>query len=251
MKCFKLSGNELKIIAVVSMLIDHFGSIVMDGVIAPYQVDGMLFFTDNMPFVVFHAMKIKNVCDILGAIAFPIFCFMIVEGFIHTHNQLTYGLRVGAFALISEITFDLAHYQSAFCFSLQNVMFTLCISIFTLVIINSVEKSSLNAKTLRWVLILATIIAGMGVAYIVRGEYVFIGVLIISLLYLLRNTGNVRMLAFLPMIVVSLWGLLAIIPLRLYSGTRGKGSKYFFYIFYPTHFLVLAGINYLLSIRTI
>lgn len=245
------SGTALKIIAVISMMIDHFASIVMDGVIAPYQVDGLIFFTEDMPFMVYNALTIKKICDILGSIAFPIFCFLIVEGFIHTRNPLKYGLRVGLFALISEIPFDLAHYQRPFEFALQNVMFTLCISIFTLIAIHSAEAQCHGKKILRWALIAAAMMVGMGIAYLVRGEYVFIGVLIISLLYLLRNTGYIRLLSFAPILVVSAWALLALIPILLYNGTRGKGPKYFFYVFYPAHFLLFAGISYFLSIRTI
>lgn len=72
-----LSTNKLKLIAVLSMIIDHFGSIIMDGVMAPYMIDGYLTFTTDMPWLVFNAVSIKNLCEILGSIAFPIFCFMI------------------------------------------------------------------------------------------------------------------------------------------------------------------------------
>ena len=245
------SGNLLKTIAVISMIIDHFGSIVMDGVIAPYQVNDMVYFTESMPFFVLHAFTVKSICDILGSIAFPIFCFMIAEGFTHTHDQVKYGLRVGLFALLSEIPFDLAHYQQFFCFSLQNVMFTLCISIFTLLGISLIEKRCPDGKRLRIVLTVVVTAAGMGLAFLVRGEYVFIGVLVICLLYLLRNAGYLRMVAFAPMLIVSAWALLAVIPLLFYDGTRGKGSKYFFYYFYPAHFLLFAGLSYILSIRVI
>lgn len=246
-----LTGNALKIIAVISMVIDHFGSIVMDGVIAPYQVNNSIYFTEDMPRIVFNAFAIKDVCNILGSIAFPIFCFMIAEGFLHTHDRIKYGLRVGLFALISEIPYDLAHYQKMFCFSLQNVMFTLCIGIFTLLAISMIDERCKERKSLRIVLTIITIAVGMGLAFVVRGEYVFIGVLIIALLYLLRNTGYFRMFAFIPMLIVSPWALFAVIPILLYNGKRGKGPKYFFYIFYPLHFLVFAGVSYILSLRTI
>ncbi|MDD2231569.1 MAG: TraX family protein [Sphaerochaetaceae bacterium] len=244
-----LSTNTLKLIAVLSMIIDHFGSIIMDGVMAPYMIDGYLNFTTDMPWLVFNAVSIKNLCEILGSIAFPIFCFMIAEGFIHTHNKLKYGLRVGLFALISEIPFDLAHYGELYNPGLQNVMFTLCISIFTLLAINLLEIIFSEKKALKWTLIVLSILAGMALAFLAKGEYVFLGVLTISLLYLLRNTGWFRLLGLAPLIIVSPWTLLAALPISMYSGKKGHGSKYFFYVFYPAHFLLFAWIAHMLSVR--
>lgn len=126
-----LDGFTLKWIAIISMVIDHFGGIVMDGVLAPYRVDGAIYFTADMPWLIRNAPMIKTVCEALGSVAFPIFCFLLVEGFLHTRNRMRYGLRMGLFALLSEIPFNLAHNGSSLYPSLQNVMFTLCIGIFT------------------------------------------------------------------------------------------------------------------------
>ena len=248
---YLLSGNAIKLIAVISMVIDHFGSIVMDGVIAPYKTGEYLYFTEDMPFLIQYSFVIKNICEILGSIAFPIFCFMIAEGFLHTHHKQKYALRVGLFALLSEIPFDLAHYQKLCSFSLQNVMFTLCVGILTLYGISQIEKILSDKKVFRWGATFCITFVGMAIAYAMRSEYVFIGVLVIVLLYVLREYKYLRMLAFAPMIVVSGWSLLAILFLLLYDGTRGKGNKYFFYAFYPSHFLLFAAISYLLSIRAI
>lgn len=243
-----LDGFGLKWIAVISMLIDHFGSIVMDGMLAPYKVDGTIFFTADMPFLVRNAMAIKDVCDILGSVAFPIFCFLVGEGFVHTHNRLKYGALVGAFALLSEIPFDLAHYQTWCCFTMQNVLFTLCIGIFTLYAIGLIEDKWTAVTASRVALTAAAVIAGGALAYLVRGEYVFLGVLAMSLFYLLRNSWW-RFAAFAPLMVASPWALAAAVPLLLYNGKRGRGSKYFFYVFYPAHFLVFWGVAQLLAHR--
>ena len=84
--------------------------------------------------------------------------------------------------------------------------------------------------------------AGMGTALLVRGEYVFLGVLAAVLVYLLRGRGRLRVLGLAPLLIVSPWTALAVPVLLLYNGQRGKGNKWFFYVFYPAHFLVFAAL---------
>lgn len=246
-----LDGFMLKRIAIISMLVDHFGSIIMDGVLSPYTVNGCISFTEDMPYIVLQAFSIKNICEIIGSIAFPLFCFLLAEGFLKTRNRLKYGTRVGIFALVSEIPFNLAHYQSLFEPKLQNVMFTLSIAIFTLILISKIEEKYRDKKITRWSLVTLATIIGMAVAFLLRGEYVFLGVLAVVLFYLLRANEYTRLLGACPLLIVSPWILLSLIPIYLYNGQRGRGYKYFFYVFYPTHFIVFAVIAYILSIRTI
>lgn len=243
-----LSGFTLKWIAIVSMIIDHFGSIVMDGILEPYKKDGMIYFTDDMPFLIKNSMLIKEICDILGSIAFPIFCFLIVEGFLHTRNRVKYGILLGVFALISEIPYDIAHYQKLLCFSLQNVMFTLCIGLFSLYLISLIEKKWENRMAIRIILMILVTVTGAGLAFLIRSEYVFLGIITIILLYLFRNR-KWQLVGLAPLLIASPWIVLAAIILYFYNGKRGKGSKYFFYIFYPTHFLIFAGISWMLVNR--
>ena len=82
----------------------------------------------------------------------------------------------------------------------------------------------------------------MAVAYIIRGEYVFMGPLAAALVYLLRDKGRLRIAGLAPLLVVSPWTALAVPFLLLYNGERGRGSKWFFYLFYPAHFLVFAAL---------
>ena len=125
------TGFALKRIAVCSMVIDHIGSIVMDGVIAPYRVNDTIILTADMPFFVRNAFLIKTICAALGSAAFTLFCFLVAEGFIHTRNRLRYAGLLALFALLSEVPYDVAHYQTVLDFSLQNVLFTLCVGVFT------------------------------------------------------------------------------------------------------------------------
>lgn len=242
-----LTGFGLKWIAIVSMVIDHVGSIVMDGLLAPYYNDGFLMFTEDMPFLVRNSFVIKDVCEALGSVAFPIFCFLIAEGFIHSRNGLKYGLRLLVFALLSELPYDLAHYQQPFEPKLQNVMFTLSVGVFTLLALKWLADRYLERTALLVALSVLTVAAGCGLAFLVRGEYVFLGVLSICGFYLLRDKGWFRLLAVAPLLVASPWVLLALPALSAYNGQRGRGSKYFFYIFYPAHFLILGAIAWLLA----
>ena len=165
-----LSGFTIKWIAIISMIIDHFGSIIMDGVMAPYIINGILPFSADMPFMVLYAFQIKNVCEVLGSIAFPIFCFLITEGFVHTRSPIKYGIRMVIFALISEIPFDLAHYNSFFNLKLQNVMFTLSVGIFTLTVLSLVENKYSKNTGVKIAMSGAVVIAGMGLGFSYQGR---------------------------------------------------------------------------------
>ena len=79
----------------------------------------------------------------------------------------------------------------------------------------------------------------MGAAFVARGEYVFLGVLAIALFYYLHDYRYLRLLAFIPLAVPSFWSLLAVPAVLLYNGSRGRPQKYFFYVFYPAHFLLI------------
>ena len=241
------SSFGLKRIAVASMVIDHIGSFLLRALMAPYRVEGMLVVNQDSPAALRQLMLGREICDILGAIAFPIFCFLIVEGFLHTRDRLRYGRQMLWFALLSEIPYTLAHYQSFFSLRLQNVMFTLACAILTLLLISRVEERWPEQKALRWGMTAATMAAGMLLAYLIRGEYVFMGPLAASLVYLLRDKGKVQAAGLAPLLVVSPWTALALSFLLLYNGERGRGSKWFFYIFYPVHFLVFAFLARLIS----
>ena len=90
------TGSTLKIIAVISMILDHFSQIILkQGIIlnAPYAM-----FTDAQFSVL---LTVSDIFHILGRIAFPIFCFLLVEGFLHTQNLKKYFLNLGIFAVLS------------------------------------------------------------------------------------------------------------------------------------------------------
>lgn len=246
------SSFSLKIIAIISMIIDHIGSIIFSfrGIIKPYlNEEGLFFITDNMPFLIRNAMQIKNICNIIGYIAFPIFAFLIVQGFLHTRSKEKYMLRLGIFALISEIPFDIAHFQTTMCFKLQNVMFTLLIGFVTIYFLEKIIENNRNTTFKKILFGILIFLLSATISFVFRSEFAFLGVATMVLMYLLRKNWKLQLLGIAPLIVVSPFVLLSLIPLVLYNGKKGKGFKYFFYLFYPIHFIVLVLIsNYLTMI---
>ncbi len=208
-----LSSFWLKLIAVVAMVIDHVG---------------MLLFSDSMLF------------RVIGRMSFPIFCFLIVEGFYHTSDVKKYMARLAIFAVLSEVPFNLLVSGNITDIRYQNVYFTLLIGLVTIYFINS---------TCNYMLKSIILVAGAVTATILFTDYSFYGVILIYVFYNLREK---RVLACLIMgcmsfLVSTIQGaaILSTIPILLYNGkkgpkcTSGKWWKYAFYSFYPIHLMVL------------
>ena len=176
----------------------------------------------------------------VGRIAFPIYCFLITEGFTHTHNAKKYALRLGVFALLSEIPFDLAFYHSWFYTGHQNVFFTLLLGLLAIMSIDYFEKRSSG----RWTgLAAAFCFVMLGDA--LRTDYGAFGVFFIVALYAFRGCGWLRTLTGCLLVAWETPAPLAFIPIQMYNGKKGKGKqglKFFFYAVYPLHLLLLYGI---------
>lgn len=210
----RLTTTTLKWIAVVTMLVDHIAA------------------TAQLPYGLYVVMRS------IGRLSFPLFAFVLVEGFIHTRNRKRYLVRIFVFALITEVCFDLAFYQSWFDFSHQNVLFTFLISLFVLL---GYERS--HDKVLGIVLVLL----GMYVALILKTDYDLFGILIIFNFYYNRNRVKhlvlfhtvINLFMALLFTPIQLFAVFSLPLITLYNGKKGKGMKYFFYIFYPGHLLLL------------
>ncbi|WP_310602885.1 TraX family protein [Anaerosporobacter sp.] len=215
----------LKVIAIVAMLLDHVAAV---------------FFTRKSQ----QYMIMREI----GRIAFPIFCFCIVEGFFHTRNVKKYMIRLACFALISEIPFNLCFYHNVFCLEHQNVFFTLLIGLVAIYAIEEVKKHffffDIKAILLQFIIIGLS----MTVAWFLRTDYSMLGVLIIMAFYFYR--GNILYIAISILVAtlylgnkVQLYSLLALIPILLYNGKKGPSMRYVFYVFYPAHMLVLYAVS--------
>ena len=231
-----LSGSTIKLIAIVSMAIDHTAAAVLGRVIID---QGMLTNTMNWTSNQYLLYQFYSYMRYIGRLGFPIFCFLLVEGFMHTHSKAKYAMRLGLFALISEIPFDLAFNGKVLEFNYQNVFFTLFIGLLVMIAIEWVTKKETIAKWLKVILSIVLIAAGMLLAYFLKTDYSAIGIVCIMVLFLLRNHRTAQILAGALSFVWELTAPIAFVPIALYNGTRGLKMKYFFYIFYPAHLLIL------------
>ena len=224
-----LSGNSLKVIAVLTMLIDHLCKIVLQWLLSNYW--GAMADNGQMSWERFREIDyfIRFDLQSIGTIAFPLFCFLLAEGFQHTRSKKRYIGLMLAFALISEVPFDIGFFSAysrmedtfPFYLKYQNVFFTLFLGLLTLVCLERFScKSDLPVDRIKSAVISAF--------YICRNHRIY-QVLLFLLAYM-GTTGNQPPLCT----------LLACLLILLYNGKRGKLKlKYFFYVFYPAHILVL------------
>ena len=123
-----LTGNTLKLIAIFTMLIDHIGAAVIEaGILSSNDMARMMAILETERGMQWYLADI--VLRLIGRLAFPIFCFLLVEGFTHTGNEAKYARNLLLFALISEIPFDLAFFGRLFFPGAQNVYFTLFLGV--------------------------------------------------------------------------------------------------------------------------
>lgn len=227
MRTHGVSGSTLKLIAVVTMLIDHVAATVIARMLFTGQGTQMLW-------RIYFGMR-----DI-GRIAFPIYCFLLVEGFDHTRNRRKYALRLFLFALVSEVPFDLAFGSTFLEFGYQNVFFTLLIGLLTIMAFDAVYEKQEWHVAVRAVLLAVIAVGGMGLVYLMHTDYDAKGVMVILILYLTRKIGGLQILAgCLAFCWWELPAIVAFIPIAFYNGKRGLNIKYFFYAFYPVHLLIL------------
>ena len=122
----ELSGSALKIIAMVTMLIDHIGAAVLVRYLLGMQSHIGSIEAYNQLFILYRVLRG------IGRISFPIYCFLLVEGFQKTRNLKKYILRLGIFAVIAEVPFDLCFSSRVVCLEHQSVMLTLLVGVITM-----------------------------------------------------------------------------------------------------------------------
>lgn len=237
---FQVSSFFLHILAMALMLCDHLWGTIVPG---------------------------NDWLTCIGRIAFPIFAFMVVEGYFHTGNLKKYVLRLLLFAIISEIPFNLAM-GSRLVYPLhQNVLWSFLLGL-GLIHLNE------NAKKL-WAKILvgcATVLLGYIIGLVTMVDYYHAGILTVLVFYFFRQKkwwsylGQLVCLWYINTELLGGFGyelqlfgetiffqrqalaLLALIPIWLYRGKQGHHSKlfrYFCYAFYPLHLLILGLIKIL------
>lgn len=225
-----MSGSALKVLAVLSMIVDH-----------------CAYFLGNHDTVVYEVMRS------FGRIAFPVFAFLIVEGFSHTHNRMRYFLTLLGFAIVSEVPWYLLNGNDG----THNVMFTLAIGV--------VAISAFDRLREHPILSICSIILFSFLAWQFGSDYDWRGILMIVIFYMLqrrtielwieRNQINFPRQAILLIVFTfplmihygTVGAIMASCVIFLYDGTRGfisgKVVKYTFYAIYPAHLLLIASLK--------
>ena len=235
-----LTSNMLRTIAVVLMLSDHIWAT---------------------------AMIFGNWMTYIGRLAFPIFAFQIAEGFVHTSNFKKYALRLLSFAVITEIPFNLFYSSRWFNPYHQNVLFTLLLGLLAIRVIDNARK----IRTARSIALSALWLGLICIASVIGFvDYGFLGMITLVMFYLFRNFPFAWVAQLGGMVLINIvffegqvfpveifgrmveipsqgFAVLALIPIWLYGGRKGRSSKvmqYGFYAFYPVHMLILYLIRY-------
>lgn len=237
----KISGSTLKIIAMACMLIDHTAAVLFDRILISRGLlnavnasdGGASFLSTGNTAVIYYADMIMRA---IGRISFPIFCFLLIEGFMHTHDVKKYALNLGIFALVSEIPFDLAFAGKPFYLDYQNVFFTLFIGLVMMIFLQKIDsKAQKDAgawQRANWKVSvgkLLVIVAACAVATLLKTDYSAMGILTIVLMYNMRK--NKMYCIGIGCAVLTLLSLneitcfLAMIPVHFYNGKRGIESE--------------------------
>lgn len=251
MKRFKgINGTQIKIIAIISMFIDHFAAIILGNYLENtvpgynklYIINYSLYsdVMNNEDFTSFIFIT-SIICRLIGRLAFPLFVFLLIEGFKYTSNIKKYIIRLFIFALISQLPFNLLVSNALLSFNRSNVFFTLLFGLVAITLIDKYAKEQIWFINIGLTGLITIIFCAL--AFILETDYNAIGVLAIITMYLLKDKKTFGyILSSLILIISNIVELPVLIGLpiiQMYNGNKGKGLKYFFYIFYPAHIIIL------------
>ena len=225
-----LSRDVLKLIAIVSMLLDHVGK---------------LFFPNVL------------ILQIIGRLAMPIFAFFIAEGFHYTRNKLKYFLTIFIFAVIAQIPYN-------FLWQGLNILFTFACSLFLLWLWDCAKNLGIIEKIMLRLIVFLVFMMLSCVAYLTKLDYRWYGILLPFVFYSLRNKPILKFLSFAaftglfvaekialayPFVAfgsfMQLFAVGSVFLLAFYnkSLSSNKKLKYVFYIFYPLHLIILLALT--------
>ena len=230
----KISGYRLKYIALFSMFLDHIGVI------------GKAFLSKNVYFLL----------RAVGRLSFPLFCFILAEGFFHTKNRKKYQQRLFIFAALNSVLhlqkLSLTDFSAAF--QEQNVLFTLFLGFTAMILMENASQYRQNAFYRNFDIL----IIFCCLSEVFQTDCGAAGILCIYFFYsIYKKRGSSTELpikagfigtlpAALPLLTyvspfpVQIFALADSLLLHCYNGEKGRGSKYFFYLFYPLHLLILS-----------
>ncbi len=236
-----MNSSQLKLLAMITMLLDH------------------------IAWVLFPQIKIFH---IIGKLAFPIFCYMISEGYLKTRDKKKYLIRLLGIALISQLPFSMT-FKLAFgeYFYALNTIFNLVLGLIAIWLYD-------NSKG-KYKILYVWILSILGLVLAIDGD--FTGVWMIYFFYKYHDDFNkmakkIVMIVFISTgvyilqiiimgitaqapvnIIISylfsanifdgLLAIFALIPIKFYNGLKGRNVKWLFYLFYPAHLLAIYAIR--------
>lgn len=229
----KLNSNHLKLIAIIAMTIDHVADLLFPGM------------PNNL---------LSNIFHIIGRLTAPIMFFFICEGFYHTKNLKKYIIRLFIFAIISHFAYcfsfgiNFIPFHNGNIFNQTSIMWTLFWSVIALYIFYGENKLK---ECHKWILLILLNLITF------PSDWSSIGLMIILSMYphrgnLNKQIKNMMFWTFIYMIVsfifvnkvygiIQIFVILVYPLLKLYDGSKGKIKwlKWFFYIYYPLHLIVI------------
>lgn len=244
------TGTALKRIACLAMLLDHIGASCL-------EVGVMVLWPNPTGCTTFAALAAADpafaplywtdyALRMAGRLAFPLYCFLLAEGFAHTRSLPRYARRLGLFALLSEAPFDLAFFGTPLHPGHQNVYFTLLLGLGALWWL----QRHPNEHTLGdWLCRYGGLTAFAAAAQLLNTDYGAMGVVLVAVFRLYRGTPLLRSLLAGVLLCDNPTALLALPLTHGYNGQRGRCSPAeakLFYAFYPVHLALLAAVTCLL-----
>ena len=255
-----MTSFTLKVIAIVSMTIDHAGKVL-----------GQAILLELFPDTLTGTFTTVKICTVLGRMAFPLFAFMLAEGCSRTRSMPRYLGRLALFAAISEPFFYAFNSSSSITSMLDslaglnftNVFFTLFLGALSIFICQKITEKYVRKGQI--VSALLAVVLAFAAEYF-KTDYGAMGVLLIVTLYFTREKRSIQCVeivlwAFLLYpgwtslspgmnlnILDALGASLACVPILLYNGKRGRPMKWTFYVYYPAHLLALVLIREALGV---
>lgn len=213
-----LTNFDLKLIAIITMTIDHIGAIIYNDI---------------------------DIFRIIGRISFPLFAFLLVEGFKNSSNRLKYFLRLIIFAFITQPIYDYVFKSNTL-----NILFTFSLGFILMMIIGFSKKiidkynKGLESYLYKTVFYSLFYILFLILAIFLNVDYTVLGITTIFIFYLSPNILLSFILYFLSVVLlktndIQMYSIISFFFLYLYNGKRGRNLKYFFYLYYPLHLLLL------------
>lgn len=237
----KISDNTLKLIGAILMTLYFFSvAVIQNGVLrvndyTPAQLNDLL---AADPEAMLWA-SIASVAEVVGMIPISIFAYLLVQGVTHTSNMRRYALSVLAFALISEVPYDLAVYGQVWNWESQNTLWTVFITLAVLWLMRYAEGRGI----MTYVLSAVAALGGCLWTILFRCKFGWGFVLIASVLYLLRRHRALSLIAGLGASLSFLTPAMGFIFIAFSNGERKTGDsllgKYAYYVYYPVILLVM------------